>query len=92
MGIADLHNRESSPSGLYEAIIVGNPASVTDEIEVTIPAFDPQLKWGPMPWPSRVDDAGATVYPSDGDRCVVVLAETDEPGTPEPWCVGWWPS
>lgn len=90
MAIRDLHNKESSPGPLYEAIIVGDPTSVLDEIEVVIPAFHSDLKWGPMPWPTRVNDAGVTVLPVHGDRAIVALAETDEPGTPEPWCVGWW--
>lgn len=90
MGVRDLHNRESSPGALYEAIIVGNPASVLDQIEVVVPAFSPTLKWGPMPWPTRVNDAGVTVLPVNGDRAIVALAETDEPGTPESWCIGWW--
>lgn len=92
MGLDGLLHSESSPSSLYEAIIVGTPDSVLDQLEVIIPAFSSSASIGPAPWTPRVDDDGLLVLPSDGDRCIVAYAETDHPGTPEAWIVGWWPS
>lgn len=92
MPVADLLNRESSPGPLYEGIIVASVGSVSTQIEVIIPAYSSNLKWGPMPWNPRVNDAGATIYPSAGDRCLVALGEDEDPGTPTEWCVAWWPA
>lgn len=78
-------------SMLYEGVIAQDASDVTDPVLVTVLAFDKQLTWGPAPFMPRVDDDGATVLPADGDRCVVGLAATDSPGTPEVWILGWWP-
>ena len=89
MSIADLMRTASSPVGLFEAIIAEDAASATDEVEVLIPAFDSDLAWGPAPWMPR---SVAPNFPSQGDRCVVGLAETEQAGTPEVWILAWWPS
>lgn len=60
-------------------------ASSTDLAEVIVPAFDPEQVYAEAPWPARGTD-----LPAEGDRCVLVMADTDIPGTPEPWIVSWW--
>lgn len=70
---------------VYEAVFARNIGSSSEMAEVVIPAFDPDQMWGPMPWPPRGD-----ALPQAGARCIVALAETDHPGTAEPWIVGWW--
>jgi hypothetical protein len=92
MGVADLlRDRKSSGSLLYEGIIDEDADTVSDMVRVRVLAFDKQLTWGPAPWMPRVDEAGDAMLPSRGDRCVVGLADTDDPGTPEIWILAWWP-
>lgn len=76
---------------LAEGVIVTSASSVDQLVKVRVPAFDRDQPYGPMPWPYRADDAGLTLFPSEGDRCVVGFAETEHPGTPEPWILNWWP-
>lgn len=85
--VHDLLGTESSSTPLWAGIIEEDAASESDQLEVTIPAFDPDQTWGPCPWMPR----GATL-PSKGDACVVGMAESDEPGTPDIWIIAWWPS
>lgn len=82
----------SSMGPLFEGIIRGNATSVTDDLEVVLPAFSPNHAFGPAPWAPRIDDLGDLELPTNGDRCCVGFAETDHPGAPEPWILMWWPS
>lgn len=96
MSIADLHNRTKTTATegptTYAAEFTEGAASVNDQLSVTIPAFHTEKTWGPCRWMPRVDNAGVTVLPIEGDRCVVVLAESGDSGMPEIWVVAWWPS
>ena len=73
---------------LYEAIINDDAPDEGTMIEVIIPAFDAEKTWGPMPWMPR--EPG--VMPVEGDRCLVGLGTTPNPGEPKLWIVAWWPS
>jgi hypothetical protein len=86
----DLLRPEPGTPRIYEGEIATAVSDVDEEVMVIIPAFHRERTWGPAPWMPRVNDAGATVYPAEGDRCCVVLAESIEPGTPEIWILGWW--
>lgn len=77
---------------VYEGVIAQDAANVNDKVLVTVLAFDEQLTWGPAPFMPRVDDAGDVELPQDGDRCVVLLAETDDPGEPAVWILGYDPT
>lgn len=76
---------------LYEGTINEDASSLTDEVTVIVHAFDRETKWGPAPWMPRVSSGVALVMPQQGDRCIVALAETEDPGEPEVWIIGWWP-
>jgi hypothetical protein len=84
--VSKLFNDESSQNAVFDGIIMRDVEGVSDLAPVVVPAFDPSLEFCRAPWMPRGD-----TLPAEGDRCVVVLAETDEPGTPEPWIVAWWP-
>lgn len=84
--VADLWNTTSSRNTLFEGIIARDVASLSDLADVIIEAYDPDRIFASAPWMPR----GVTL-PSEGDRCIVALGETDVPGTPEPWIVAWWP-
>jgi hypothetical protein len=87
---SDLLRQDTSTPRIYEAIVAEDVSDVDDEISVIVPAFHPEREWGPAPWMPRVDDSGATVYPAHGDRALIVLAESVEPGAPELWVIAWW--
>lgn len=91
MSWVDLLRHEKPVIRLYEGQIATEPETVNDKVEVVIRAFDQNLLWGPAPWQPRVDDGGDTILPVEGDRCVVALAETEDPGTPEIWVLEFWP-
>lgn len=86
--VANLFNRESSSNTVFDGIIMKNVLSISDLASVIVPAFDPNLEFCRAPWMPRGD---LVTLPAKGNRCVVALAETDHPGTPEPWIVAWWP-
>jgi hypothetical protein len=90
--LADLKNPVSSQTVLYHGTIAEDASSVDDLVEVTIPAFDRNQKWGPASFMPRVDDDGDTVLPSKGDPCCVGLAETEEPGAHSVWIISWRPA
>lgn len=86
-----LPNPGNSSSGVFEGRVAQDAASVGDKVKVTLDSFDREQMFGPAPWMPRVDDAGEPVLPNNGDRCVVALAETDEPSEPEVWILAWYP-
>lgn len=92
MRLADLKNPPSSPVVLYHGIIAKGATSVNDLVEVTIPAFAPDQKWGPASFQPRVASGGGPVLPAKGDPCCVGLAETEEPGAPTVWILAWRPA
>ena len=72
---------------LYDGIIAEDAPDENTKIEVIVSAFDKELVWGPAPWMPR-----GGVLPIEGDRCIIGLATTEDPGTPSIWIVAWWPS
>lgn len=67
-----------SPAGrdddsLYEGVIASGPDE-NGHVEVTIPAFDSSLRFGPCPYVAR----GAST-PERGDLCLVIFAEGRHP-------------
>jgi hypothetical protein len=94
--VSELLNRGDSAAKivLYDGVIASTAYSLDDEVEVTIPAFDRNLRHGPAPWMPRVDEVGSelvAVRPSRGDPCVVGFAETTAPGRPKLWVLAWRP-
>jgi len=88
---ASLLRDHETASGLFEGEIAGDATGPADKVPVTLQAFDRNQRFGPAPFAPMVDAIGAVLLPNRGDRCVVALAETDEPGEPEVWIIGWWP-
>lgn len=84
--IANLLNKTSSRSVLFDGIIASDVTSPSDLVDVIVPAFHPVRVFASAPWMPRGD-----VYPVEGNRCIVGLGESDIPGTPEPWVLAWWP-
>lgn len=81
--LADSKTRPESLAGsTFSAVIADAPGDFDEKVYVTIPAFDPQLQWGPCRWQSR----DATSLPGRGDACLVVFDENQEP-----WIPLWWP-
>lgn len=93
---ADLHkpsgSDEDAEVGIYAGHFAEDANSVDDLLMITIDSFDPDITWGPAPWPTRVDDSGATVLPVEGDKCAVGLAKSEIAGTAEVWVLVWTPS
>lgn len=58
------------------------PADITQTVEVILPDFDEQLRWGPCRWQSRDD----VTLPARGNHCLVVFDNRNQP-----WVVAWWP-
>jgi hypothetical protein len=81
-------NRDRGPS-LFEGVIATDAETAHDLVYVTIAAFDEELTWGPSPFIPRIDITGEMVLPSFGDRCIVGLAETIDPGEPSIWILGY---
>lgn len=79
-------------AGLFMGEVRESASSPTDEIELIVPAFSREKRWGPCSFMPRVDEAGETVLPSAGDPCAVALFETGDPGMPESIIVWWEPS
>jgi hypothetical protein len=79
--------RDLLPSGentdrVFLGEIAPNADTVNDKVLVTVSAYDDDLTWGPAPFSPRIDDDGEAVLPQEGDACVVLLAETPDPGEP----------
>lgn len=83
--VANLITQPTGTRLLFDGTIARDVESMADLAEIVVPAFDPDHIFTSAPWMPR----GAAL-PQAGDACVVVLAETDVAGTPEPWIVGWW--
>lgn len=94
MSIADLLNPGKSQADVvvYEGRIANSVDSTDEMVEVTLDAFDRNLRFGPIPWTpaTRLTESGlAVVLPSRGDRCAVGFAETAGAGTPELWLLAY---
>lgn len=91
MGWNDLLTRAGEDVRLAEAVAVDDADSVSDLVRVVVPSFHREQTWGPAPWMPRVTDAGNLLKINRGDRCLIALAETEDPGEPEVWIIAWWP-
>lgn len=79
-------SKQGDDARVFEGVVDDDASSLSDEVRVIIPAHDYDQPFGPAPWMPRGD-----LLPAKGDRCVVALAETDDPGEPEVWILAWWP-
>jgi hypothetical protein len=78
---------ESAGVATVRGKIAEDASSVTDPLYVTVDAFDGgRHRFGPCPWPSRVDATGAAMLPNKGD--LVLISEDDKE---QPWILAWWP-
>lgn len=68
--------------GAHYATVAENAVDFTDEIEVILPDFDDNMRWGPCRWQSR----DAIGLPKRGDECLVMFDNRNQP-----WIVAWWP-
>ena len=76
------------PAGPFTGRVLVGAEAVGDPVTVAIGgAYSELTEWGPCPWAPRVDDAGAAVYPTAGDRALVAFDETGAP-----WIVAWEPA
>lgn len=62
--------------------VARDATDMSARIWVVLPDFDSNQQWGPCRWQSRDD----TTLPSEGDPCLVILDNRNEP-----WVVAWWP-
>ena len=71
-----------TPDSAWYAKIAVDVADFDDMAYVTIPAFDPNLRFGPCRWQARnhID------LPSRGDQALVIFDDRRQP-----WIVAWWP-
>lgn len=74
--------RPSVYSTAWYGKIAKAPTDITDTLEIVLPDFDEQLRWGPCRWQSR-DDVS---LPKRGDSCLVLFDNRNKP-----WVVAWWP-
>jgi hypothetical protein len=80
-------NPNDLPPAPVRANVHGDAAAISDPVYVTIPSFDGgRHKHGPCNWTPRVDASGDVLLPSDGDLCLVVEDEEENP-----WILVWWP-
>ena len=74
--------RKASHTGAWRAKVATTANDPTEEVFVTIPAFDTQLRWGPCRWMPR----GDITYPARGDEALVLFDDKKVP-----WIIAWWP-
>jgi hypothetical protein len=79
------HRTETRPAAL-EATFLDTATSSTADLRVEIPAFGSDIDWPAIGWQPRVDDAGARIYPRDGDEAAVVITDKGRA-----WVAGWRP-
>lgn len=67
---------------IWEGFIATNPNDISTKVFVTIPDYDPELRFGPCRWQSR----DASTLPERGDPCLVIMDNNRNI-----WVVAWWP-
>jgi hypothetical protein len=85
----ELLRRQKPTIRIYEGMIAQDALNENDRVLVTVLAYDKELTWGPAPFMPRATAGGGVDLPQEGDPCVVVLAETDSPGEPSVWILGY---
>jgi hypothetical protein len=76
----DIRHHHLTLDGFWSGKIAVTPASVNLPTEVTLNAFDRNLRWGPAKW-----QPFGTEKPQRGDECLVVFDEKQRP-----YVVIWW--
>jgi hypothetical protein len=92
-----------SLSGVWQGLIAQAPTTLDERVYVTLPDFEPLLRFGPCRWMPRLQTATVNVaegaeaahtievaqamWPAKGDLCLICF---DNQG--EPWVAAWWPS
>lgn len=92
MDLDELIDRDTGAPGAHVGRFTSTATALDDELHVTIAGFDgARHKWGPVEWAPRVDTDGDLVYPSKGDRCLVIFddAEGGDTGDETPWVIAW---
>jgi hypothetical protein len=86
-GPVDDHGQPLPPA--VAGVVARTPAHTTDELQVTIGAFDDGARsWSfSCPWQPRFTAGGTYVPPTGGDRCLVLFDDEQAP-----WVPIYWPS
>jgi hypothetical protein len=66
----------------WAGVVAANVVDFTALCPIIIPAFDPNLVWGPYRWQAR----DAVELPQQGDTCLVIFDDNRDG-----WVVAWWP-
>jgi len=76
--LGELLARDRPPVAAVKGVIANSPATIADDLYVTVKAFDGSRQtWGPCQW---VPSNG---LPAKGDECLLVLTEDDQ----TPWAL-----
>jgi hypothetical protein len=78
----DLPTLDTLGQQVWQGKIATAPTDFAQRVQVIIPDFDAELRWGPCRWQAR-DEVS---FPVVGDSCLVIF-DNDR----EPWVVAWWP-
>ena len=82
MDTRSLPNQEVLGSTAHYGTIAEDAGSLADPVEVILPDFDSDMRWGPCLWQSR----DPISLPLRGDKCLVVFDNRMNP-----WILAWWP-
>lgn len=72
-------------SPVMKALIATSPVSPNDEVEVTIPSYDPNQRWGPCQFEAHIQNDGSVRLPVRMDECLVSFDEEREVQL-----IAWW--
>jgi hypothetical protein len=74
--MSDADRPDPIPAQCFEAAFVDTATSSDDDLRVVIPGYDDgEHTFGPVAWAPRVNDAGAAVFPADGDWALVTESD-----------------
>lgn len=74
--LADLIPRRRAPVSAVRAVVAEPPASIDDDLFVTVQSFDGSRQtWGPCQW------VPSNALPVEGEECLLVLTDDDQ----TPW-------
>jgi hypothetical protein len=75
--------QDRSPAGNWYGRIATDAIDINDPVEVVIPAFSEDLRWGPCRWQARGDN----ILPARDDEALVTFDNLKNP-----WIGAWWPN
>jgi microcystin-dependent protein len=75
--------QDRSPAGNWYGRIATDAVDINDPVEVVIPAFSEDLRWGPCRWQARGDN----ILPARDDEALVTFDNLKNP-----WIGAWWPN